>query len=187
MDILIQENLHDGRNHLRFGNTTALVCHRNIISDQLFISKLISKDPLYVLLPSSHPCSSKSSLSFQDIYNETIIISASFLFDAMDEICTSLNVVSPPNLIRMSRSEIKYHQIIRRVARGMGISVFFGSQLGMYNLSNVSCIPLIHIPDFPFVMYLNRNRLVSNEEEQLHEIIKDLVLAELSLQKLKIQ
>lgn len=115
---------------------------------------LLLDDPIIVVSPNDFPSfDGKTSLSFSDIYYESIMISASNMIKALQYLCEMYDVSIPVNAIIYSTSSMRMTHLLDRVAAGLGITMMFESQAYKYNLHHFKVLPLKTDILFPLAAY----------------------------------
>lgn len=173
-----QRDIMQGIQELQKGTLDFLIGHKFLGMDEYCDSITLCQDPLYVILPHSHPLANQDSVDFLDLYEDPIILSATIIRDVIGEICQFLNRPTPPKLTfyDVPYGTIKRNQILTKVAYGHGISFFFKSDLKPYNLESVRVRPVTNCPEFPIVLAKKKGKKLTPYQESFQKVIWNHVM-----------
>ncbi len=159
LSINSDSNLNQSIMALENNDISFLISHRYPPLDRATLHETyLLDDPIIVVFPNDFPpFDGKTSLSFSDIYYESILISASNMIKALQFLCESYEVSVPVNAIIYPTSSMRMTHLLDRVAAGLGITMMFKSQAYKYNLQHFGVLPLKTEMSFPLAVYTSKN------------------------------
>lgn len=155
LNISSDSNLNQSIIALENNDFSFLISHRYPpLNRSTLHETFLLEDPIIVVFPNDFPpFDGKTSLSFSDIYYESIMLSSSNMIKALQFLCESYDVSVPINAIFYPTSSMRMTHLLDRVAAGLGITMMFRSQAYKYNLQHFGVLPLRTDMSFPLAVY----------------------------------
>lgn len=165
---LVQEELDFSIGH--YFKHAAAVCDYDIVC----------QDTLYVIIPKDHHLAGRESVSFQELMEEKILVRSLIIRDVIQDICDDAKLPLPPNLtvFDVPSNQLRRDHLINRVAFGHGITLYFLSDLYMFNLKHVSVCPVAGCPEFPVVLYRKKGKKLASYQEAFRQHLCNVVFAD---------
>ncbi len=159
LNISSDSNLSQSIVALENNDISFLMSHRYPPLDRPTLHEtFLLEDPIIVVFPDDFPpFEGKTSLSFSDIYYESIMLSSSNMIKALQFLCETYDVSVPVNAIFYPTSAMRMTHLLDRVAAGFGITLMFKSQAYKYNLQHFGVLPLKTEMSFPLAVYTSKN------------------------------
>lgn len=141
---------------------------------------IVCQDTLYAIVPKDHPLAGRENVTFQELINEKILVRSMIIQDVIHDICDDLALPAPPNLtiFDVPSSQLRRDHLINRVAFGHGITLYFLSDLYMFNLKHVSACPVIGCPEFPVVLNRKKGRRLTPYQEAFRQHLCNVIFAD---------
>lgn len=134
-------------------------------------------DVLYAILPKNHPLAIQESVDFMEIFNEHFLIRSPVILKVLKDICSVLDCSVPPNLtvFNVPGSELRRDHIISRVSFGEGITLYFKSDIDIYNLDHVCVLPVTGCPEFPIVISKKKGKKLNHYQKHFQDYICNVI------------
>lgn len=141
---------------------------------------VVCQDTLYAIFPKDHPLAGRESVTFQELMDEKILVRSLIIQDVIQDTCDALALPPPPNLtvFDVPSSQLRRDHLINRVAFGHGITLYFLSDLYMFNLKHVSVCPVAGCPDFPVVLNRKKGKKLAAYQEAFRRHLCDVIFAD---------
>lgn len=141
---------------------------------------IVCQDTLYVIVPKDHHLAGRDSVTFQELMDEKILVRSLIIQNVIQDICDALELPSPPNLtiFDVPSNQLRRDHLINRVAFGHGITLYFLSDLYMFNLKHVSICPVIGCPEFPVVLNRKKGRKLTAYQEAFRQHLCNVIFAD---------
>lgn len=137
----------------------------------------VLQDTFYAVLPKKHPLSSRESIDLMDLYNETFLIRSLVIREALRDSCEAAGRPMPPNchIFNIPSNQLRRDHIISRVAFGMGITLYFESDIYPFKLDNVCARPLTGCPAFPIMLSWKKGRELGRAQQLFQKQIREQI------------
>lgn len=141
---------------------------------------IVCQDTLYVIVPKDHPLAGKDSVTFEELIDEKILVRSLIIQDVIQDICNALKLLPPPNLtvFDVPSSQLRRDHLINRVAFGHGVTLYFLSDLYMFNLKHVSVCPVVGCPEFPVVLNRKKGKKLTAYQEAFRQHLCNVIFAD---------
>ncbi len=158
---------------LAAGNIDIMLCHRYSFSDDYSYNVIIREDPLYVITSLEHPFADRDSVSLDEIADEPIIMRSRIMHEVLEESCEKAGIPLPARLTfyDVPAETMPRNQILDQVAVGEDITLYFESDLSIFNLKKLHAVRLTGCPDFPLILAHSKRRRMDSMFEACWEYV----------------
>ncbi len=139
------------------------------IPEQIGITFLFD-DELYVVVSKEHEFAQFTSVSISKLSGQTFI-ETPFSMTLLTTLTKYYDLV--PGKIKPLEEPVYREEVLQKVARGEGISIYFGRDISYYKINNIVTIKLDDVPTIPMVLLENKNRPIMEWHDRLRQYLKD--------------
>lgn len=159
------ENPHDTLKALQNEEIDFCIMHKPFTPLTLLRTRVLTKEPLFVIMPKAHKLASRESVSLVDLYHETFIASR-YSYTILQDICNT-SVLSLLNI----KKGVPRPTVISSIEAGQGITLYYKSDIDMFRLDNVVIKQIEEITDNPVIL----GSLGSNELSASQKLFSDFL------------
>lgn len=136
----------------------------------------VAENPMFALLPESHPLAGMPELDFASLYMEHVILHSFSVRKALQESCNRIGRDMLPNLEMIPKQSgvgSSRISLINQIMVGRGITFYFRNDLRELSLRHIACIPVINVPAFPVVLARKKGRVFTPWQQQVWDYLRE--------------